>query len=188
MSSIQNQNGNLSGVLQAQRVLKGAISKPLIVSDDETVYILRDSKGNERVGVLVDVETVLDATPNDIRKGITAVTEKGITIGEKVIPGYNTHEGVMFIRPGAKFEIRLVNENQYDYTLLQCLICDFNTNLDDSVSTNKVVIGDNVYKVESVDAIATVIRDHDARSINLGIINDTDKIKILRYFTCKEIY
>lgn len=188
MSSIQNQNGNLSGVLQAQRVLKGAISKPLIVSDDETVYILRDSKGNERVGVLVDVETVLDATPNDIRKGVTAVTEKGITVGEKVIPGCLAHEGVKIIRPGKKFEVYLPESNQYDYNLLQCLICDFKTSIDNSVATNKVVVGDDVYEVQSTDSISVVVRNHDAKSIDLGIINETDVPQVLRFFTYKEIY
>lgn len=34
MSSIQNQNGNLIGALKPQGVLKGVISKPLIVGDD----------------------------------------------------------------------------------------------------------------------------------------------------------
>lgn len=188
MSSIQNQNGNLIGALKPQGVLKGVISKPLIVGDDETVYILRDDNGNELVGVLVDVETVLDATPNDIRKGVTAVTEKGVTVGEKVIPGYLTHEGVKVIRPGKKFEVHLPESNQYDYNLLQCLICDFKSNFDDSVATTKVVIGDDVYEVQSTNSISVVVRNHDTQSIDLGIINETDMPQVLRFFTCKEIY
>lgn len=192
MSSIQNQNGNLIGALKPQGVLKGAISKPLIVSDDETVYILRDSEGNEAVGVLVDVETVLDATPNDIRKGVTAVTEEGITVGEKVIPGYHTTEGYRLIPAGDDICVPLDSFDdgiqRYDFTKLQAVICPYiNDNIFESVAVNKVAIDEAVYNVQSVEKIATVTRDVDNKQIYFGIKNTSESTVLIRYFSYKEV-
>lgn len=188
MNATISQIGTLKATVNSHRILKGSISKPTIVNDDDNVYILKDDYGNELVGVLSDVKPVLDATPNDIRIGVTAVTEEGITVGEKVIPGYHTTEGVKIVRPGKKFEVYLPESDQYDYTLLQCLICDFKTSFDDSVATNKVVIGDNVYEVQSTESISVVVRNHDTQSIDLGINNETNTPQLLRFFTCKEVY
>ncbi len=178
-------HGILQATVEPRRVLKGIVSKAK--TDNEKVFILKDDYGNEFVGVLTDTKPVFSATSNDIRIGMTALTEEGVTVGEKVIPGYLAHQGVKIIKPGSKFEIYLPDVNQYDYTLLQCMICDFNTNVNDSVATNTVVIGDSVYKALSTDQVAIVLRNHDTRSIELGIINETDKPQILRYFTYKEI-
>lgn len=156
--------------------------------DDTQMYILVTEDGKEIPAVAVEDLTVFDATANDIRLGKTAATEKGVTLGEKVIPGYLTHEGIKIIKPGEKFEIKLPDVNQYDYTSLQCLICDFNSNIENSVSTNKVVISDNVYEVKSTNSISVVSKEHESQSIDLGIVNETNKPQILRYFTCKEIY
>lgn len=186
--SINDATKLIGSLSPSQMELTGDISKPLIINDDEMVYILRDNEGNEAVGVLVDIETVLDGTPDDVRIGKTVVTEKGITVGEKVIPGYLAHEGAKRIRPGQRFEIQLVNENQYDYTLLQCIICRFNTNLFDSMSAEKVVIDDNVYDVLSTIPIYSVGKNHETYTIDLGFVNATDESFILRYFTYKEIY
>lgn len=158
------------------------------VEDNTQMYVLVTEDGKEIPAVLVDELTTFDATANDIRIGKTAATDSGITVGEKVIPGYLAHEGVKLIRPNSSFEIKFTKYDQYDYTLLECMICDFNTDLIDSVSTNKVVIGDNVYDVKSTVVISTVAKNHSEQSIDLGIINDTSEMKILRYFTYKEIY
>lgn len=189
MSSIHSQNGNLTGALKPQGVLKGAISKPLIVSDDETVYVLRDSKGNERVGVLVDVETVLDATPNDIRKGVTAVTEKGITVGEKVIPIYFTTYGYNLIPSGKAIRISFVSNDMQlaDFTHLQALVCLFDGSVVKSVATEMVVIGDGVYRAQSNEKIATVVKDVENDRIDLTITNTSESMLLVRYFTCKEV-
>lgn len=189
MSSIQNQNGNLIGTLKPQGVLKAAISKPLIVSDDETVYILRDEYGNEAVGVLVDVETVLDATPNDIRKGVTAVTEEGITVGEKVIPIYFTTYGYNLIPSGEVIRISFVSDDMQlaDFTHLQALVCLFDGSVSKSVATEMVVISDSVYNVRSNEKLATVVKDVENDRIDLTIINTSESMLLVRYFTCKEV-
>ena len=151
-------------------------------------YLFVDENGNEVAGILVSQETVFDATVNDVREGKTFGAETGVATGEKVIPGCHSHEGTKRIRPGQKFEVSLVDENQYDYTLLQCVICAFNTNLVDSVAAEKVVINDTVYDVLSTIPLYAVTKNHETHSINLGFTNDTDEPLVLRYFTYKEIY
>ena len=54
--------------------------------DDTQAYILVDESGKESPAVLVDKETVFDATANDIREGKTAATEAGVTVGTLVVP------------------------------------------------------------------------------------------------------
>lgn len=176
----------LQATVEPHGVLKGIVSKAK--TDNEKVFILKDDYGNELVGILTDTKPVLSATSNDIRIGETAVTEEGITVGEKVIPGYLAHEGVKRIRPGQKFEISLGDPNQYDYTLFQCVICKFNTGLHDSVGAEKVVILDNVYEVSSTNPVSAVVKNHEKQSIDLGLYNDTGDSFVVRYVTFKEIY
>lgn len=154
-----------------------------------TTYILVDEEGNEAAAVLVDEEVELTATANDIRIDTTAVTNEGVTTGEKVIPAYHTYTGIRLITAGS--DVTIPNQDatidNYDYTKLQAIICLFNTSSSDSVSTEKVLIEDNVYNVKSVESISIVTKNHDTKTIELGISNDTNSSWILRYFTYKEI-
>ena len=150
--------------------------------------VIKDDSGTEFVGVVVDQETVLTATPNDIRKGKIAATEDGIIEGEKEIPAYHTTQGARAISVGSEFIITSLKDlNKYDYTKLQAIICDFNTSLSDSVSTNKVCIDDNVYDVQSTERLSVVTKNDNDKIIEFGIINETSKPQILRFFTYKEI-
>lgn len=156
-------------------------------SDDDTqMYILVDEDGNEYPAVFVDEETVFDATANDIREGKVAATEDGVTTGTKDIPAYYVSEGYRLITPGSIFETAYLEF--YDFTKLQVIICPFSKSLANSVAAEKVVIGENVYPVNSTEAISTVTRDGEAWKINLGLTNDTSSIYVLRYFTYKEDY
>lgn len=152
-------------------------------------YILIDEEGNEIPAVLVSEETVFNATANDIREGMVAATDNGVTIGTKYIPSYNTSEGIKFIPAGSSFELNFAvdNLNLYDYTKLQAIFCLFNTNVSDSVKSEKVVIEDKVYNVNATEAIADINKDHDSKTIKFGVVNDTDKPYILRFFTYKEV-
>lgn len=151
----------------------------------DTIFLV-DESGNECAAVLTDKEVDLTATPNDIREGCTAVTENGFEIGEKEIPSYNTREGTRLIIDGSDFI--LPTTTHYDYTKLQAIICPFNTSSIDSVSAEKVVIGDNVYNVLTADSISQVNKDSTNLRIDLGITNDSGKDYLLRYFMYKEIY
>lgn len=155
--------------------------------DDGTqMYILKDSDGTEYPAVVVSEETVFDATANDIREGKKAATDDGVITGTKEIPSYYVVEGYRLITAGKPFETALTRH--YDFTKMQAIICPFSNSLASSVAAEKVVIGENVYPVNSTDVIATVVRDDDAKKINLGFTNDTSSVYVLRYFTYKEEY
>lgn len=151
-------------------------------------FILQDEEGNEVAAVLVANETVFTATENDIRKGAVAATSEGVTVGTKVIPSYHTSESAILIKAGGRYKISILKELElYKYTKLQAIICDYNNNMSKSVSAEKVAINDKVYDVQSVVPLATVSANETDKTIDFGITNDTDKPKVLRFFTYKDI-
>lgn len=152
---------------------------------ESVTYILVDETGNQIPLLYAEDEIVLTATPNDIRIGTTAVTDAGITEGEKEIPSYVTTEGHKLIPNGSKFYVHI---NNYDYTKLQAIICPFNTSIAGSVAAEKVVINDKVYPVKSTGVEATVTVDDESGDIDFGITNASGKPYLIRYFTYKEIY
>lgn len=151
-------------------------------------YILRTEDGLEVAGILVSEETLFTATENDIREGKIAGTEKGVTTGEKIIPACHTSEGVRVVPSGSRMSIPNPSSDidAYDYTQLQTIICSYNTSLSNSVSAEKVSIGDTVYNVNSTDSLSIITKNHDTKSIDLGIVNESDKPCIIRFFTYKE--
>lgn len=153
----------------------------------KTVEIISDD-GTDLMGVVVDQETVLTATPNDIRKGKIAATEYGIIEGEKDIPAYRTERGFRVIKPGASFSIYFTPDDydQYNYTQLQCMIAPFNTSISDSYAINKIVINDGVYMTESTNKISDVTKNSETKSIDLNITNDSDVNQFIYFFTYKE--
>ena len=140
----------------------------------------------EIAATVVGEETVFDATPNDVRTGKTFATSSGVAVGTKDIPAYRTAQGAVIIKPNENFSIVLEGYSQYDYTKLQCLISKFNTSVDDSVAVDKVVIGDNVYAVNSTIPLAAVTKDAATKSIKLNIKNESSVDYVLRYFTYRE--
>ena len=150
-------------------------------------FILETEDGKEIPAVLTNQEVVFTATPNDIREGKVAATGDGVTVGEKVIPAYHTHQGNRFIKPGTRFTIPLPMLELYRYTKLQAIICPYNNSIPESVSAEKVSIDDKVYNVNSGISISVVVPNDEEKTIDLGILNSTDKPFILRYFTYKEI-
>lgn len=151
-------------------------------------YVFQTEDGQEFVGVLVDEETIFNATANDIRQGKIAVTDAGKIVGDKVIPAYHTSEGARLVPAGTAYYIPFFdNLNYYDYTKLQAMICLFNSTLSNSVSTEKVVINDNVYEVNSTSSISVITKNDAEKKIVLGINNESSNPHVLRYFTCKEI-
>lgn len=156
--------------------------KPLIKS-----YILETEDGQEIPAVLTSQEVVFTATPNDIREGKVAATGSGVVTGEKVIPAYHTTELARYVPVGSDFIIPLPYLDLYDYTKLQVVICKFNTSLDDSILSQKVALENKVYNVGSDAEIATVIKNKETKSIDLGIKNDSGYPCVIRVFTYKEI-
>lgn len=149
----------------------------------------KDINGNVFTAILTDEIINVTATADDLRKDTIAITKEGLTVGTKEIPAYHTIEGYRLITPGSKVIIPNVNPDidSYDYTKMQAMICLFNTKASDSVYVEKVVINDNVYAVKSTDIISTVVKNHDNKTIDLGITNDTDSNWYVRFFMYKEI-
>lgn len=158
--------------------------------DDTPLYVLVTEDGQEIPAVMVEEEVNFDATANDIRIGKVAATNEGVTIGEKVIPSYNTYTGARLVTKNSSFKIPNMDSriDYYDYTKLQSIICLFNTNVSKSVSAEKVSIDDNLYDVRSSEPISTIVKNHDTKSIDFGIVNDLGTHCVIRYFTYKEIY
>ena len=157
-------------------------------SDDPTI-ILVDEAGTEVTAVLVDEETVLDATENDIRSGKVAATESGVTTGTKEIPAYHTTEGIQLVPSGSELKITTLSDgDRYDYTKFQAIVCPYNTSVADSVASEKVVIEDNVYATQNVDVLATISKDSDAKTVVFGITNTGTVPCLIRYMTYKEEY
>lgn len=154
-------------------------------SAEDNTFILVDENGNEIPAVLTKNEVDLTATTNDIREGIVAVTDDGVVTGEKEIPCYHTAEGHRVVQNGGLFYFP---HTDYDYTKLQVVICAYNKTLTDSVAVSKVVLYDGVYNVGSTELVSIVSKDHDNGWVNLGIINKSGGMCILRYFMYKEIY
>lgn len=148
-------------------------------------FILVDEDGYEMAATLTEEEVELTATPNDIRIGTTAVTDAGVTTGEKEIPAYYVSEGYRIVPKGDSF---VVPSDLYDYTKFQAAICSYNTKPTDSVATTHVALLDNIYAVNSAEPIARITKNASSNGIDLGITNESDKMCIVRYFMFKEMY
>lgn len=152
-------------------------------------FILTDENGIELTGVCVDNQVVFTADAStDIREGMVAATDSGVVTGSAIIPNYETSTGAELIKENGDFKITLTMHDMYDYTKLQCLICLYNSSLDNSVATEHVVIGDDVYDVNSTTVVSTVTKDVDSKSIDLNLTNISNNKYVIRYFTYKELY
>ena len=151
--------------------------------------ILQDEEGNEMTGIVVGQEVIFTANAaTDIRDGKVAATDEGVVTGAAIIPNYETSTGVKIIKAGAAFKFSLTLHDMYDYTKLQCLICSYNSSINNSVATDRVVIDNNVYGTNSTVVLATVTKNADDKSINLNIANTSENMYTIRYFTYKELY
>lgn len=150
-----------------------------------TTFILVDDAGNEYPAAYLDSAVRVTAGPNDIRKGTTAITTDGLIIGEKEIPSYRAIEGCVKIKPGSAMNIPLFSD-MCEYTVLQAIICAYNTRIDDSVAAKRVVIDSNVYEVNSIESLSVVSVDSDKQTIVLGVTNDSTENEVIHYMIIKE--
>lgn len=177
--------GSLQASITSRGQLVGSIAGVKLGEEEYETYMLVYDDGTEVPAVFVENEVTFTATENDIRKGTIAATTKGVTEGTKEIPSYNTSEGVVGIPKGGEF---IVRSPKYDYTKFQGLICMFNTSLANSTATEKVAINDHVYNVGSHETISTLKKDDANKAVLFGLKNDTDTLKVIRYFMYREDY
>lgn len=169
----------VTGQSDIRQIISGHVAAGTVIEDTTQTFILVDEDGNEVPAVLVDEEVTLTATANDIRINTTAVTEAGVTVGEKVIPAYHTTEGMVGILPGEAFAIERMGDD-CDFTKLQAIFCT------DSVAAQNVCINTKVYAVNSTEVISDVTIDVNTQTINFGLVNNSTIPYILRYFTYRE--
>lgn len=148
-------------------------------------FILQDENGNEITGVVVDQETVFDATPNDVIIGKTFASDEGVLEGTDTRT-YRTTQGAKGVPVGESLSISLPDFDNYNYTQFQCIITSFNTSLKDSMAAVKISLNDKVFNVGTHDAIVDVSKNSSTKSIDLNITNDSDNIMVIYYFTYKE--
>lgn len=148
--------------------------------------VIVDENGNEFTGVVTDSEVIFTATDSDVRAGAIYAGDNGVSIGSKDILEYRTTQGYTVIPSGKSFSIKLSQYDSYNYTKLQCIIAPFNTNLQNSCAFDKIVVNDKVYAAMSADVISTVSKNTINKSIDLNIMNDSDKIYLIYFFTYKE--
>lgn len=150
-------------------------------------FIIQDDNGNEITAVVTDQEQIFTATDNDVREGLVYASSDGVSTGTKNIPAYRTSTGYSVVLPNSNFTIPYLTQyDKYNYTELQCIITLFNSDMNDSVSAEKVVINSVVYNVGTSVALSNVIKDAVNKSIDLNIINNSENTYLIRYFTYKE--
>lgn len=177
--------GSLSAAISARGVLVGTLTVGGGVDYDTYMLVYED--GTEVPAVYVDDEVTFTATANDIRIDTVAATATGVTVGTKVIPSYHTTEGYTFISSGNEFAIFMFDDS-CDFTKLQCIICPFSGDVVTSVFADKVVIDNHTYSVQSSTVLGNVTVDSTTNTIKLGVVNNSDTIYMIRYFTYKEEY
>jgi hypothetical protein len=148
-------------------------------------FILVDEDGHEMQAFLTDEEVELNATPNDIRVGMTAVTDAGVTVGEKEIPGYITTEGKRVVMNGSPLTIPMYSD-KCNYNKLMVMICEFDTSISNSILTIMVAIDDYVYEIGSSASLSKIVVNTEQQSIDLGLINESGKTLLIRYMSIKE--
>ena len=95
---------------------------------DKVEYCVTVDGENKAYAQLYGQEKVqLTATENDIRLGTAAITDSGYTEGSKDIPAYRSDTGRKIVQAGDKLTISTIDT--YDYTKMQVIVTDYNTNI-----------------------------------------------------------
>lgn len=149
-------------------------------------YILTDESGAEFTGVVVDQLTVFTATDNDVREGVVYASDHGVSTGTKVIPIYHAREGKKIIASNKELSITIEEYDLYDYTYLQCIICQWDTSMASSVVDIYKVIDNKVYQTGSNTVLASTTKDVETKTIKLGLVNTGDTPVVIRYCIYKE--
>lgn len=152
---------------------------------EQVTYCVTVDGENKTYATLYGEERAeLTATPNDIRTGTVAITDDGLTTGEKDIPAYHTTRGAVAVMPKQEFKISSLKE-RYDYTELFCLIAPWNETIENSVAVDKSVLYDSVYPVSSTQKLADVVKDATNKAIKLGITNGSTPY-VIHFMTYRE--
>lgn len=148
--------------------------------DMVTYFVTLDGVNQARTQLHGQEKVQLTAGPNDIRKNTVAITEKGVTTGEKNIPAYFSRYGYSIIAAGSEAII----DKQEDYKDILVTIAPFDTSVSNSVSINHVSVENSMYKVNSTTKLSDIVADTMNQQVKLGVT--VDVMSILRYFVVRE--
>jgi hypothetical protein len=144
-------------------------------------FIITDADGNELTGVVVDQETVFDATDNDVREGKVYASDSGVSTGTKEIPVYYSNYGYKLVPANKEATIYIP---RYNYENLLVTISTYDTNWDQSLNVTYISIDNGMYAVGSTTKLADITTDEEDQQIKLGIT--VNEKSALRYFVITE--
>ena len=150
-------------------------------------FIIEGEDGTEIIGTVVGNETLLTATPDDIRKGKIAATDDGIVEGTKDIPAYSTRSAYRLVANNKSLSIPLNENDRYDYTKFQCIVAVYSSDYSNTAITKYVSINDVLFSVETNEKVSDITKNHNTKTIDLNITNNSGSNYLIFYFTYKEI-
>lgn len=144
--------------------------------------ILEDDFGNQMIGVVTESVQIFDAKPSDVKAGKKFVSDIGICEGTDT-KNYRVEMSTWLVFPGENCSIPLSNYDIYDYTGFQCIITLFSQDYSTNATTIGVSIGDSVFSTQTSKKISNIVKNVNTKSIDLNIVNNSEDIYSIRYFT-----
>lgn len=156
-------------------------------SRDVKTYKVVLTDGETELGTFdcacVDEYTEFTATCEDVAVGKTFACDEGICVGTNNFANCHVTHGEHEVYPGVEFMITLENDSQWDYTYFTATM--YPKRIDGKKIVDKVVIDNEVLDVNG-NKLADVVKDAGEQTIRLNIVNMTNRVYILSYFTYRE--
>ena len=144
--------------------------------------IIEDADGNELTGVVTGEEVVFTATDKQVADGFVYAGDNGVSTGSREFLSYRTTRGYKLVDIGDIYTIQLSDNDQYQYTQLQCLISP----LSNPYMVTMSVLDNGVYSVSDGSKLSDVTIDISTKSINLNISNTSNEQYVIYYFTYRQ--
>ena len=144
--------------------------------------IIEDTDGNELTGVVTGEEVVFTATDKQVADGFVYAGDNGVSTGSREFLSYRTTRGYKLVDIGDIYTIQLSDNDQYQYTQLQCLISP----LSNPYMATMSVLDNGVYSVSDGSKLSDVTIDISTKSINLNISNTSNEQYVIYYFTYRQ--
>ena len=144
--------------------------------------IIEDTDGNELTGVVTGEEVVFTATDKQVADGFVYAGDNGVSTGSREFLSYRTTRGYKLVDIGDSYTLQLSDNDQYQYTQLQCLISP----LSNPYMVTMSVLDNGVYSVSDGSKLSDVTIDISTKSINLNISNTSNEPYVIYYFTYRQ--
>ncbi len=144
--------------------------------------IIEDTDGNELTGVVTGEEVVFTATDKQVADGFVYAGDNGVSTGSREFLSYRTTRGYKLVDIGDSYTLQLSDNDQYQYTQLQCLISP----LSNPYMATMSVLDNGVYSVSDGSKLSDVTIDISTKSINLNISNTSNEQYVIYYFTYRQ--